>query len=141
MVFFEGALSALAYASVIVATLRAGSRALYLTEHDSIGVMQGPPILGPHEVENGTEASPVWDLSYPFQEGVRLALFPDSFQYQQDEIVEPEAYTMTPHSSNPVLETEAASTDDALNPEDLEYFDDLVEQPQHTEQLGQQRTK
>jgi hypothetical protein len=127
MVFFEGALAALAYASVIVATLRAGSRALYLTEHDSIGVMQGPPILGPHEVDNGTQASPVWDLSYPFQEGVRLALFPHSFQYQQDEIVEPELYNMAPHSSNPAPANEATSTD-ALDAEDLEYFDGLVEQ-------------
>lgn len=100
---FEGVLVALAYASMIVATLRAGSRALYLAEHNTIGVMQGPLILGPHEVENRSMASPVWDLSYPFQEGVRLALFPESFQYQNDDVTI-EAYTMTPHPRPTVSE-------------------------------------
>lgn len=101
MLLFEGVLATLAYASVIVATLRAGSRALYLTEHDSIGVMQGPLILGPQEVENRSMVSSVWDLAYPFQEGVRLALFPESFQYVEGDITL-EPYTMAQHAHSDV---------------------------------------
>lgn len=132
MVVFEGALVTLAYAYVLVATLRAGSRALYLSEHASIGVMQGPLILGPHEVENGTKASPVWDLSYPFQEGVRLALFPDLFQYQEGEIVEAESYNLAPQAivqdTNRVEEAPKTLSIDGLDQEEVEYFEELVDQ-------------
>ena len=131
MLLFEGVLATLAYVSVIVATLRAGSRALYLTEHDTIGVMQGPLILGPHEVENRSMASPIWDLSYPFQEGVRLALFPESFQYEEGNVtIEP--YTMAPHAHSDVIgnEPEERSSqvydekeDDSMNADSLENAD------------------
>ena len=134
MVIFEGFLATLAYASVIVATLRAGSRALYLTEHDSIGVMQGPPILGPDDVTNRSMASPVWDLSYPFQQGVRLALFPESFRYQQGDAAKDEdIYTMTPPSHSAAVARhdeidEIPSLDGGVDEEEVEDFNDLVEQ-------------
>ena len=115
MFLFEGVLATLAYASVIVATLRAGSRALYLTDHDTIGVMQGPLILGPQEVQNRSMASPVWDLSYPFQEGVRLALFPETFHYEEgDGTIVP--YTMAPHA-HPVAPENVP--EERLSPESL----------------------
>ncbi|KAI2501262.1 Phosphatidylinositol-4-phosphate 5-Kinase [Fragilaria crotonensis] len=114
---FEGILVTLAYASVIVATLRAGSRAMYLVEHNTIGVMQGPLILGPHDVENRSVASPVWDLSYPFQEGVRLALFPELFQYQTDDVTI-ESYDMTPHP-HLAKTSDGDKTDERLMLEDV----------------------
>jgi len=88
MIFADLILSSLAYASMIIATLRAGSRVLYLTEHDCIGVMQGPSILGPNDVDNLADATPLWDLSHAFQQGVQLALYPEDFEYheQNDEI-------------------------------------------------------
>jgi len=101
-------LAALAFGSTIVATLRAGSRALYLMAHDQIDVMDGPLILGPNDVRilpNGTttvEVSPLWELSSVFQQSVRLALEPDSMEYRvlsvgarpQEE--EKEAYSLSP---------------------------------------------
>lgn len=125
MVVLEGALSVVAYVSVIVATLRAGSRALYLTEHDSIGVLQGPEILGPHDVQNRSDASPVWDLSYPFEMGVRLALFPEAFDYEQDEEPETtEPYTMMPQPQA-VFKTDV---NEDIEDNDTAELDDLVEQ-------------
>lgn len=100
--------AALAYASTLIATLRAGSRAFYLLEHDFIDVMDGPLILGPRDVTvlpNGTatmEVSPLWELASVFQQSVRLALDPDSMEYrvliigmpQQEEKKEP--YSLSP---------------------------------------------
>jgi Phosphatidylinositol-4-phosphate 5-Kinase len=91
---FESILATLAYASVIVSTLRAGSRALYLAEHESIGLMKGPLILGPDDVENRSLASKVWDLSHPFQQGVRLDLFPNLFQYEEIDLQSEDSSTL-----------------------------------------------
>mmetsp|Transcript_22355 Transcript_22355/g.40608 ORF Transcript_22355/g.40608 Transcript_22355/m.40608 type:complete len:622 (-) Transcript_22355:1833-3698(-) len=100
-------LAILAYGSAIVATLRAGSRAFYLMEHDQIDVMDGPLILGPNDVRvlpNGTAVvSPLWELASVFQQSVRLALDPDSMEYQvisvgviHKENEEAEPYSLSP---------------------------------------------
>mmetsp|Transcript_30463 Transcript_30463/g.46129 ORF Transcript_30463/g.46129 Transcript_30463/m.46129 type:complete len:494 (-) Transcript_30463:197-1678(-) len=82
MIFTDILLTSLAYASIIIATLRASSRLLYLLEHGSIGAMEGPLILGPNEMKDIASATPVWDLSYAFQQGVQLSLFPEFFEYR-----------------------------------------------------------
>lgn len=69
MIFTDIFLTSLAYASIIIATLRARSRLLYVLEHGSIGAMEGPLILGPNETKDIACANPVWDLSYAFQQG------------------------------------------------------------------------
>ena len=100
--------AAFAYACTLIATLRAGSRAFYLIEHDQIDVMDGPLILGPGDVTmlpNGTatvEVSPLWELASVFQQSVRLALDPDRMEYrvltigipQEEEKKEP--YSLSP---------------------------------------------
>lgn len=96
----DGVLAVLAYASTLVATLRAGSRALYLLEHDHIDVIEGPPILGPNET--GETTSPLWELTQLFQQSVRLALDPEQIEYRvlvvnmPQEEVQPEPYSLSP---------------------------------------------
>jgi len=96
----EAILSAVAYAAAIVATVRAGSRATYMLAHsggsEGMGVVDGPLILGPADVEQrkreliesgvdwldyveddgsgGLQVSPLWESSFGFQQAVRLAM-------------------------------------------------------------------
>ena len=99
--FLEAILSAVAYAATIVATVRAGSRATYMLAHGGsdgvgMGVVDGPLILGPADVERkkrelvesgvdwldyveddgsgGLQVSPLWESSFGFQQAVRLAM-------------------------------------------------------------------
>jgi hypothetical protein len=72
MFFLERALSAFALAQTIIATLRSGSRALYILKSGSIGVMDGPLILQP--VANTTDSPLLWEVSTAFRHGVELAL-------------------------------------------------------------------
>ena len=122
-------LAVLAYGSTLVATLRAGSRALYFMEHDQIDVMEGPLILGPNDViilPNGTatiEISPLWELASVFQESVRLALDPDSIEYRvlsvgvpqegKEDAQEREPYSLSPFPTRKpqVIEEEIVVTD------------------------------
>lgn len=97
----DGVLAALAYVSTLIATLRAGSRVLYLLEHEHIDVMEGPLILGPGIKSN--ETSPLWDLAQLFQQGVRLALDPGSVEYRVLAIEKPldENMVQEPYSLSP----------------------------------------
>jgi len=98
----EAVLSAVAYAAAIVATARAGSRATYMLTHggsDGMGMVDGPLILGPADVEQrkreliesgvdwldyvgeeegggggSFQVSPLWESSFGFQQAVRLAM-------------------------------------------------------------------
>ena len=103
--FLEAILSAVAHFAVayatIVATVRAGSRATYMLAHGGsdglgMGVVDGPLILGPADVERkkreliesgvdwldyveddgsgGLQVSPLWESSFGFQQAVRLAM-------------------------------------------------------------------
>jgi 1-phosphatidylinositol-4-phosphate 5-kinase len=72
MIFLERVLSAVALVQTIVATLRSGSRALYILRSGSIGVMDGPLILPP--VANTTDSSLLWEISTAFRHTVELAL-------------------------------------------------------------------
>jgi hypothetical protein len=47
MLFFEAVLNGFAILSTIVATLRAGSRVFYISEHGAIGLVDGPRIAPP----------------------------------------------------------------------------------------------
>lgn len=101
----DGVLAVFAFVSALVATLRAGSRALYLIEHEHIDVMEGPLILGPADVKlNETvESSPLWELVQLFQQGVQLALDPGRMEYRvipvetpQNEKLAQEPYSLSP---------------------------------------------
>jgi len=92
MFFFgEAVLSAVVYVSAAIATIRAGSRLLYIMHHGHIGVMDGPLILGPldsnlkpslsssnrtinstHMYEDVTPS--LWEYTFAFQKAVCLSL-------------------------------------------------------------------
>ena len=121
----DGVLAALAYVSTLVATLRAGSRVIYLLEHNQIGVMEGPLILGPHDIawkkSNETlQISPQWELSYAFKQSVLLALDPGSMEYRvlsietcKREEDTTESYNLSPF---PVKIIEAENVVDDMKP-------------------------
>ena len=75
----EAIIQAVIYTTTAIATLRAGSRAIYAMSHDEIGMMDGPLILGPKDIseirEQGSmegEVSPLWESTFGFSEAVRL---------------------------------------------------------------------
>lgn len=127
--------AALAYGSALVATLRAGSRALYLMEHDQIDVMDGPLILGPHDITilpNGTstiEVSPLWELASVFRESVRLALEPNTMEYrvlsvgkpQDDNERDKEPYSLSPF---PTKKREAPAVEEEIDDYIVEDLDE-----------------
>ena len=87
-------LKGLLYFTTVLATLRAGSRALYALGHGgTIGLMDGPLILGPEDVQrlggeschhdlddqfrddmddDPIQVSPLWEPTYAFQQAVKL---------------------------------------------------------------------
>jgi hypothetical protein len=87
-------LKGLLYLTTVLATLRAGSRALYAIGHGgTIGLMDGPLILGPEDVlrlekescdryidgqfqddmdDEPIQVSPLWQSTYAFQQAVKL---------------------------------------------------------------------
>lgn len=87
-ILFKGAL----YLATILTTLRAGSKVFYAIDHGgTIGLMDGPLILGPEDVisirkeqfgpdnvgdggkmKQPIEVSPLWETTYAFQQAVRL---------------------------------------------------------------------
>jgi hypothetical protein len=70
MIGLDGMLLMAAYATAIIASLQAGSRAKYLLEHNEIDIKDGPLILPP--TDNST--SPLWTLVQAFQQSVELGL-------------------------------------------------------------------
>ena len=89
-------------------------------EHDHIGVMDGPLILGP---KDGAEVSPLWDLSFAFQESVRLAIAPDFIPHKliDDTVTEQghaEPYSMDLAHMQPEKELDEK--------EDLEDYIDIL---------------
>lgn len=122
----DSVLAILAFGSCLVATLRAGSRAFYLMEHNQIDVMDGPLILGPNDVSiltNGTavvDVSPLWELAAVFQQSVRLALDPymeyrilsvDIPQEEKEEEKEPYSLSPFPVKRNVVVGQEPVEAD------------------------------
>lgn len=84
----EALIQAVIYTTTAIATLRAGSRAIYAQNHGQIGIMDGPLILSPQDIaqlrEQGSmegEVSPLWEPTYGFTEAVKLLYhetqFPD----------------------------------------------------------------
>jgi len=74
----ETAAQGFAFSTAILATLRAGSRALYaLTTNNELDMMDGPLILSPFDVEElrlqgqEGEVSPLWEITFGFSEAVR----------------------------------------------------------------------
>jgi hypothetical protein len=72
-------IQAVIYTTTVIATLRAGSRAIYAIHHAEIGVMDGPLILSPQDVaaiknqgDDEVEVSPLWEYAFGFSEAVRL---------------------------------------------------------------------
>jgi hypothetical protein len=89
----EAFIQAVIYTTTAIATLRAGSRAIYAYKHDNeIGVMDGPLILSPQDIarlrEQGSmegEISPLWESVHGFTEAVRLLY--DEAQFTDDVVV------------------------------------------------------
>jgi 1-phosphatidylinositol-4-phosphate 5-kinase len=87
-------LNGFAIVSTIVATLRAGSRLLYISEHQSIGIMDGPLIL-PSPVTSSSNittatTNPLLELSENFKHCVRLSTVPglyDTVRYDTPRIL------------------------------------------------------
>jgi hypothetical protein len=75
MIWIDVALQTVAVVSAMIATLRAGSRAAYLLENGSIGVMDGPLIL-----PSKNETNPMFELSEAFRHCVRLSMFPQYYE-------------------------------------------------------------
>jgi hypothetical protein len=67
---------AVVFLQTVLTTLRAGSRALYMWRTGSIGVMEGPPILPPRQLN---ESAALWELSTAFRHTVLLANRPDLY--------------------------------------------------------------
>ena len=100
MVWLDVTLKGVAVASTIIATLRAGSRAVYLIDHDAIGIMDGPLIRKPGQ----NETSPLFELSEAFRHCIRLSIVPHIYDKLQTEkpvsaIIDP----VIPLSSLPFL--------------------------------------
>jgi hypothetical protein len=103
MLSLDGILHGFAILSAIAATLRAGSRAVYIAEHHVIGIMDGPLILPPSAASTTTVVSPpsssssntigvttttsiqsshtaLYELSECFQHCVRLSILPTLYE-------------------------------------------------------------
>jgi hypothetical protein len=95
MMWLDGALKGISILSTAIATLRAGSRFVYLVEHDAIGIMDGPTISRP----DGNDTSPLFELSEAFRHCVRLSITPqlyDNVKIQQPVSTVVEPYPMAP---------------------------------------------
>lgn len=105
MLSIDAILNGFAVLSAIVATLRAGSRAIYISEHHSIGVMDGPLILPPSLQTTTTisASSPssavkitttcvtsthhaLYELSETFRHCVRLAVLPSLYENVEHQV-------------------------------------------------------
>lgn len=93
--WIDVALRSFAVISTIVATLRAGSRMLYIAAHQSIGVMNGPMILPPNNnnINSTTNSShttgqsyALYELSESFKHCVRLSVAPSLYQNVQQHV-------------------------------------------------------
>ena len=89
MISIDSILRLIAYGASVMATLRAGSRVLYLSEHAAIGIVDGPLIQPPSRnvtsnETNATTASPdrptLYEISEAFRHCVRLSLFPQDYE-------------------------------------------------------------
>ena len=80
MTIVESVLQVFVLAAAAIATLRAGSRAMYsATSNKELGMMDGPLVLSPFDVkelerrnDQHHEVSPLWELTFGFSEAVRL---------------------------------------------------------------------
>jgi len=104
--------------SAIVATLRAGSRIVYLRDHEGIGIMDGPTI------QNTNETYPLFELSEAFRHCVRLSFSPEYYENVQwrqpvETVVEP--YPLSPRPY--------------IQPEETEDFDEEISVSNSTELL------
>lgn len=75
----EAFLQAVILGTTAIASLRAGSRALYSFTHDEIGMMDGPLILSPLDIaeirrqgNSDGEVSPLWESTFAFSEAVKI---------------------------------------------------------------------
>lgn len=87
----ESIIQAVIYTTTTIATLRAGSRAIYAISNDEIGMMDGPLILSPQDIseirEQGSlegEVSPLWESTFGFSEAVRLLHDASQFTNESD---------------------------------------------------------
>ena len=98
-------LKGIGLASTIIATLQAGSRVAFLTDHNAIGILEGPTISRPPanetDKENGSGTS-LFEISEAFRHSVRLSFAPqlyESVKFDQpvETVVEPYPLSVRPH--------------------------------------------
>ena len=89
MISVDSILRLIAYGASVMATLRAGSRVLYLSEHAAIGIVDGPLIQPPSRnvTSNETDSTTaipdrptLYEISEAFRHCVRLSLFPQDYE-------------------------------------------------------------
>ncbi len=105
MIWLDMAMKTAAVVSAVIATLRAGSRAVYLLDHDGIGIMDGPVI------QNTNETYPLFELSEAFRHCVRLSIAPDHYENVQTRkpvtsVVEPYPLSTRPYLPRIEIERE-----------------------------------
>jgi hypothetical protein len=119
MFWVDAALKGFSVIFTVIATLRAGSRAVYLIDHDAIGIMDGPAIERP----TGNESSIVYELSEAFRHCMRLSMAPhlyDKVKFQQpvNAVVEPYPLSVQAYLDSKLL----ASSDKVEDSETKEMF-------------------
>jgi len=113
------AMKTAALASAVIATLRAGSRVAYLSEHDAIGVMDGPVI------QNTNETYPLFELSEAFRHCVRLSFAPGFYQNVQSR--QPVKQTVEPYNLSPQpYRARRVVNDDKKEPEATEKVENAT---------------
>jgi Phosphatidylinositol-4-phosphate 5-kinase len=140
-------IQAVIYATTAIATLRAGSRALYAFHHAEIGVIDGPLILSPQDVHvrknqggDEVEVSPLWEYAFGFSEAVRLLHDEDKLpvgEIQQGSWKEDEEashyYSMSwPHKTLQQIQSSKGMN----NKEDSHSVDSLHKNTPETEKEG-----
>jgi hypothetical protein len=125
MFWVDLALKGVAVGSAIIATLRAGSRAVYLMEHDAIGIMEGP-LIAKH-VEEGNYTNPLFELSEAFRHCVRLSIAPQNYKNVRlaqtsylTTVVEPYPLSQRPVLVEPPKTTQDDKVDDKALDEEVE---------------------
>lgn len=80
--WLDVALKGIGLASTIIATLRAGSRAVFLVDRDAIGILEGPTITRPNasESDNDDGGTSLFELSEAFRHCVRLSFAPHLYE-------------------------------------------------------------
>jgi hypothetical protein len=145
MIWVDVALKTVALASTIIATLRAGSRAVYLMEHDAIGIMDGPLIT--KSVRDINETNPLLELSEAFRHSVRLSIAPQFYEnvqtaqpvFQKAAVGRP--YPLSPRPYLELVEHVSKKNSDDENDDDDDDNEEIITDEELDQMVEQMVTK